>query len=110
MAGTRPKGVALSHDALLANIAQMRAVIDFSPTDRFLNALPMFHSYGLTACTLMPLVCGVGLYIYTSPLRYRVIPEIAYMRDCTFLFGTATFLARYAREKGCGAEQELSLI
>jgi acyl-[acyl-carrier-protein]-phospholipid O-acyltransferase / long-chain-fatty-acid--[acyl-carrier-protein] ligase len=94
----RPKGVALSHDALLANIAQMRAVIDFSPTDRFLNALPMFHSYGLTACTLMPLVCGVGLYIYTSPLRYRVIPEIAYMRDCTFLFGTATFLARYARE------------
>jgi acyl-[acyl-carrier-protein]-phospholipid O-acyltransferase/long-chain-fatty-acid--[acyl-carrier-protein] ligase len=58
----------------------------------------MFHSYGLTACTLMPLVCGVGLYIYTSPLRYRVIPEIAYLRDCTFLFGTATFLARYARE------------
>ncbi len=95
---SRAKGVALSHDALLANIAQMRAVIDFSPADRFLNALPMFHSYGLTACTLMPLVCGVGLYIYTSPLRYRIIPEIAYMRDCTFLFGTATFLARYARE------------
>ncbi|MDB5809753.1 MAG: AMP-dependent synthetase and ligase [Betaproteobacteria bacterium] len=94
----RPKGVALSHDALLANVAQMRAVIDFSPADRFLNALPMFHSYGLTACTLMPLVCGVGLYLYTSPLRYRVIPEIAYMRDCTFVFGTATFLSRYARE------------
>ncbi len=94
----RPKGVALSHDALLANIAQMRAVIDFSPADRFLNALPMFHSYGLTACTLLPLLHGVGLYIYTSPLRYRVIPEIAYMRDCTCLFGTATFLARYARE------------
>ncbi len=94
----RPKGVALSHDALLANIAQMRAVIGFSPADRFLNALPMFHSYGLTACTLMPLFCGVGLYIYTTPLRYRVIPEIAYMRDCTFLFGTSTFLARYGRE------------
>ncbi len=95
---SRPKGVALSHDALLANIAQMRAVIDFSPADRFLNALPMFHSYGLTACTLLPLVSGVGLYIYTTPLRYRVIPEIAYMRDCTYVFGTATFLARYARE------------
>ncbi|MBI4189710.1 MAG: AMP-binding protein [Betaproteobacteria bacterium] len=94
----RPKGVALSHDALLANIAQMRAVIDFSPADRFLNALPMFHSYGLTACTLMPLFCGVGLYLYTTPLRYRVIPEIAYQRDCTFLFGTSTFLSRYGRE------------
>jgi acyl-[acyl-carrier-protein]-phospholipid O-acyltransferase/long-chain-fatty-acid--[acyl-carrier-protein] ligase len=76
----------------------MRAVIDFSPADRFLNALPMFHSYGLTACTLMPLLCGVGLYLYTTPLRYRVIPEIAYMRDCTFMFGTSTFLARYGRE------------
>ncbi len=94
----RPKGVALSHDAVLANIAQMKAVIDFSPADRFLNALPMFHSYGLTACTLMPIFCGVGLYIYTTPLRYRVIPEIAYMRDCTFMFGTSTFLGRYARE------------
>ncbi len=94
----RPKGVALSHDALLSNIAQMRALIDFSPADRFLNALPMFHSYGLTACTLMPLFCGVNLYLYTTPLRYRVIPEIAYMRDCTFLFGTSTFLARYGRE------------
>lgn len=94
----RPKGVALSHDALLSNIAQMRAYIDFSPADKFLNALPMFHSYGLTACTLMPLVCGVNLYLYTTPLRYRVIPEIAYARDCTFLFGTSTFLARYGRE------------
>jgi acyl-[acyl-carrier-protein]-phospholipid O-acyltransferase/long-chain-fatty-acid--[acyl-carrier-protein] ligase len=94
----RPKGVALSHDALLANIAQMQSVIDFSPADKFLNALPMFHSYGLTACTLMPLVCGVSLYLYTTPLRYRVIPEIAYVRDCTFLFGTSTFLARYGRE------------
>ena len=95
---SRPKGVVLSHDALLANIAQVRAVIDFSPADRFLCALPMFHSYGLTACTFMPLFCGVGLYLYTTPLRYRVIPEIAYMRDCTFLFGTSTFLARYGRE------------
>jgi acyl-[acyl-carrier-protein]-phospholipid O-acyltransferase/long-chain-fatty-acid--[acyl-carrier-protein] ligase len=94
----QPKGVALSHDAILANITQMQTVIDFSPADKFLNALPMFHSYGLTACTLMPLVCGVSLYLYTTPLRYRVIPEIAYVRNCTFLFGTSTFLARYGRE------------
>ena len=95
---SHPKGVALSHDALLTNVEQMRAVIDFAPTDKFLNALPIFHSYGLTACTLLPLMYGVSIYIYTTPLRYRVIPEIAYLRDCTYLFGTSTFLARYARE------------
>jgi len=95
---SQPKGVVLSHDGILANIAQMHAVFDFSPADRFLNALPLFHSYGLTACTLMPLLAGTSLYLYTTPLHYRVIPQVAYRRDCTVLFGTGTFLAHYGRE------------
>lgn len=94
----RPKGVVLSHDAILANMAQMRAVIDFGPNDRYLNALPLYHTYGLIACTLMPLVTGTRLFLYTSPLHYRVIPEIAYTRDCTYIFGTSTFLGHYGRQ------------
>jgi acyl-[acyl-carrier-protein]-phospholipid O-acyltransferase/long-chain-fatty-acid--[acyl-carrier-protein] ligase len=94
----RPKGVAISHDAMLANMAQMRAVIDFGPNDKYLNPLPMYHTYGLTACTLMPLLSGTRLFLYTTPLRYRVIPELAYTRDCTYLFGTSTFLGHYARQ------------
>jgi acyl-[acyl-carrier-protein]-phospholipid O-acyltransferase/long-chain-fatty-acid--[acyl-carrier-protein] ligase len=94
----RPKGVALSHDAILANVAQMQAVIDFGPNDKYLNALPMYHTYGLTACTLMPLISGTRLFLYTSPLRYRAIPELAYTRDCTYIFGTSTFLGHYARQ------------
>jgi acyl-[acyl-carrier-protein]-phospholipid O-acyltransferase/long-chain-fatty-acid--[acyl-carrier-protein] ligase len=93
----RPKGVALSHNALLANVAQMAAVIDFGPNDRFLASLPMYHAYALTACVLLPLVSGTPLYLYTSPLHYHVIPELAYTRGCTYVFGTSTFLAHYAR-------------
>jgi acyl-[acyl-carrier-protein]-phospholipid O-acyltransferase/long-chain-fatty-acid--[acyl-carrier-protein] ligase len=94
----RPKGVALSHRALLANIAQMGAVIDYTPNDTFLNSLPMYHSYSLTACTLQPLLTGTRSYLYTTPLHYKVIPELAYSRGCTYVFGTSTFLAHYARQ------------
>ena len=93
----KPKGVALSHDAVLANMAQLAAAIDFGPRDKFLNALPMYHTYGLIACTLMPLVYGTKLFLYTNPLHYRIVPEIAYSRSCTYLFGTSTFLGNYAR-------------
>jgi acyl-[acyl-carrier-protein]-phospholipid O-acyltransferase/long-chain-fatty-acid--[acyl-carrier-protein] ligase len=94
----RSKGVAISHDAMLANMAQMRAVIDFGPNDKYLNALPMYHTYGLIACTLMPLIAGTRLFLYTTPLHYKVIPELAYTRDCTYVFGTSTFLGHYARQ------------
>jgi acyl-[acyl-carrier-protein]-phospholipid O-acyltransferase / long-chain-fatty-acid--[acyl-carrier-protein] ligase len=93
----RSKGVAISHDAMLAGIAQLRAVIDFGPNDKYFNALPMYHTYGLTACTLMPLLTGTRLFLYTTPLHYKVIPELVYTRDCTFMFGTSTFLGHYAR-------------
>jgi acyl-[acyl-carrier-protein]-phospholipid O-acyltransferase/long-chain-fatty-acid--[acyl-carrier-protein] ligase len=94
----RPKGVALSHRALLANIAQIGAVIDFGPNDKFLSSLPLYHAYALTACALLPLFSGTRIYLYTTPLHYKEIPELVYTRGCTFLFGTSTFLAHYARQ------------
>ncbi len=94
----RPKGVALSHGGMLSGMAQLHAVIDFGPDDRFLSALPMFHIFGLVSCTLMPLLSGARLFLHTNPLHYKAIPEFAYTRDCTYIFGTSTFLGNYARQ------------
>ncbi len=93
----KPKGVALSHRAILSNIAQARAVIDIMTEDKFLNSLPLFHSFGLTAGALLPLLTGCSLFLYPTPLHYRVIPELAYDRACSVMFGTNTFLDHYGK-------------
>jgi len=93
-----PKGVVLSHDAILANIRQIATVMDFTPADKILNALPLYHTYSFTAGLMLCLLCGTRLFLYVSPLRYRAIPEIAYRRNVTGLYGTSTFLSYYAKQ------------
>lgn len=92
-----PKGVELTHRNLLANIRQMLAVIDLQDWDRLFNAMPLFHSFGLTVGTLLPLVRGIFVFLYPSPLHFRLIPNILYLTDSTVMLGTNTFLSGYAR-------------
>jgi acyl-[acyl-carrier-protein]-phospholipid O-acyltransferase/long-chain-fatty-acid--[acyl-carrier-protein] ligase len=92
-----PKGVVLSHRNLLANCAQSLTRVACNGSDKVFNALPVFHSFGLSAGLLMPLIAGVPVYLYPTPLHYRIIPELVYQSNATIMFGTDTFLAGYAR-------------
>lgn len=92
-----PKGVALSHANLQSNRFQLTACVDFGSTDRIFNPLPMFHAFGLNSATLLPILLGMRVFLYPSPLHYRIIPELCYDSNSTILFGTDTFLLNYAK-------------
>lgn len=92
----KPKGVVHSHKSILANVAQIAAVLDFNPTDKMMMVLPVFHSFGFTG-SLISLLNGIKINVFPSPLQYKVIPELIYDRGCTIFFATSTFLANYAK-------------
>ncbi len=92
-----PKGVVLSHQNILTNCSQINQRVQFIEGEKFFNVLPVFHSFGLTGGTLLPLLFGVPVYLYPSPLHYKIIPKAAARVKPTVLFGTDTFLTGYAR-------------
>lgn len=111
-----PKGVALSHMNLVANVEQARAHVDILPTDIVFNSLPTFHSFGLTGGLLLPIFVGIPAVLHPSPLQGKTIMERVRKTKSTVLFATDTFLNQYARvaDKGdfdslrfvvCGAER-----
>ena len=93
----KPKGVVLSHWSILSDIEQSLTVLDVGPADKIFSAMPVFHSFGLMAGFLLPVVSGIRVYLYPTPLHYAAIPELYYDRDATVMFATPTFLKHYAK-------------
>jgi acyl-[acyl-carrier-protein]-phospholipid O-acyltransferase / long-chain-fatty-acid--[acyl-carrier-protein] ligase len=93
-----PKGVVLSHANILGNLKQLEACISFNARDSVLNFIPMFHSFGFTVGTILPVISGMKTFFYPTPLHYAVIPEIAYEIHATIMFGTNTFFTAYAKK------------
>jgi acyl-[acyl-carrier-protein]-phospholipid O-acyltransferase/long-chain-fatty-acid--[acyl-carrier-protein] ligase len=87
-----PKGVALTHANLLSNCWQFDNVIDLHPGDTFFTALPVFHTFGLTAGLIAGVVLGVGAYFYPSPLHYKEIPEHIRRSGAKIVVSTDTFV------------------
>jgi len=93
-----PKGVVLSHNNITSNIEQISSMLTLLPGEKLFNALPTFHSFGLTAGLLWPILKGAKTFLYPSPLHYAVVPEMTYQTNARLIFGTDTFFTGYARK------------
>ncbi len=105
-----PKGVVLSHRNILANIMQVRAYISLSPDDVLLNPLPVFHSFGLTLGTILPIMLGMKTVLFPSPLRYREVAKMLKDTKASLLVGTDTFAMGYARASDPTDLENLKLV
>lgn len=111
-----PRGVVLSHQNLVANCRQINQHIPLDTNWVFFNPLPIFHVFGLTGGTLLPILTGLKTFQYPSPLHVKQIPALVKDSKANVLFATDTFINQYARsaEKDelsgltfvvCGAEK-----
>ncbi|MBU1668577.1 acyl-[ACP]--phospholipid O-acyltransferase [bacterium] len=94
-----PKGIELSHQNIMGNIKQIVTVLNPNERDVMLGTLPIFHSFGLTVSTLLPLIEGIPVVCHPDPTDGYGIAKLSSKYNATFLFATATFFRLYARNK-----------
>jgi acyl-[acyl-carrier-protein]-phospholipid O-acyltransferase / long-chain-fatty-acid--[acyl-carrier-protein] ligase len=92
-----PKGVALSHRNLLANVCQFATRLELPHGSAILGALPLFHSFGCTVTLWFPVIEGVNLVTYPSPLETKRLAELIALHQVNILLATPTFLRGYMK-------------
>ena len=105
-----PKGVALSHTNIVANVRQVQIAIPFDQSDIFFNPMPIFHSYGLVAGCVLPVLLGNKVILHPSPLQVKQIPVRVHETSATIMIATDTFLRQYARAGEDGSLSSLKYV
>lgn len=102
-----PKGVSLSHHAILSNLEGIGQVLRIGRQDRILASLPLFHSLGFTGTVWLPLVRGFAAIYHPNPMDGRTIGRLVRRHRATVLIATPTFCRAYTRT--CTRKQLSSL-
>jgi acyl-[acyl-carrier-protein]-phospholipid O-acyltransferase/long-chain-fatty-acid--[acyl-carrier-protein] ligase len=93
-----PKGAVLSHRNIVGNVSQFRELLDAKKDDAILASLPFFHSFGSTVTLWYPLIEGVLIVTYPSPLEAAKNAALIERYKLTLLLATPTFLRGYLRK------------
>jgi len=96
---SEPKGVELTHKNILGNIKQVSAMLNFQDGDAILSSLPIFHSFGLTVTTLLPLCEGVETICVADPTDALSVGKMVAKYRASIMFGTSTFYRLYVKNR-----------
>ncbi|MHB1988541.1 MAG: class I adenylate-forming enzyme family protein [Acidimicrobiales bacterium] len=93
----RPKGAVLSHASLLASADAVRTAWQWTPEDRLLLPLPLFHVHGLAVGLYGTLGTGASVVIQPSTAPGD-IGDAVKRHSATMFFGVPTIYARLTGE------------
>jgi long-chain acyl-CoA synthetase len=82
-----PKGVMLTHANICANVISSVQALEISRKDRFLLILPMFHSFTLTVCILIPIYTGSKIIIIKSVKPFQNVLRSILLNRITIIVG-----------------------
>jgi acyl-[acyl-carrier-protein]-phospholipid O-acyltransferase/long-chain-fatty-acid--[acyl-carrier-protein] ligase len=105
-----PKGVVLSHRNIVGNVSQFRELLDAKKDDAILASLPFFHSFGCTVTLWYPMIEGVRIVTYPSPLEVARNAALIEKYKLTLLLATPTFLRGYLRKAEPDQLRSLRLV
>ncbi len=94
-----PKGVQLTHTNILGNLKQTSSVINPTDKDVMMCSLPLFHAFGLTVTTFLPLIEGLPMVCQPDPTDARAVSRLVASYKVSILCATSTFLRIYGRHK-----------
>jgi len=104
-----PKGVMLSHKNILANVKQLNHILNANADDVILANLPIFHSFGMTACLFLPLLERIKVVCHPDPTDVVIIARTIREKKATLFFGTSSFFRLYIKNQKV-SEQDLATL
>lgn len=104
----QPKGVELTYDNLYSNCADTITSLEIDQHQIFLNILPPFHVFGLTANVLVPIMLGASVFAIPRFSPAAVVKSVA-ENGVTLMMAIPSMYAAILKSKSATAESFRSI-
>ncbi len=105
-----PKGIMLTHHNVNSNFFSFWRLINWTPKDKLVGNLPLFHAYGFMIGFVLPSVIGTPVVYIPNPLDAAGVCNLCEKEKPTLLMATPTFLQHYMHKMKPNQFDSLRLV